>query len=199
MSEIDWHELETAQTEANVGLQAIQRIAGLAELEEARVRFPRGYLRTSVEARRLFKFVRKPVLQTNLGYAVQLADVYTWLLTRTDIAGIARDMVVKAYLALAGGIAEALLVDRYHGQKGWRQTFVTRLQHVQDEGHIDQRLHDELVWLWDMRNRQHVFEIDSSEFFAYQPTDFSRARTAVNGLIAGLTAATGQALKTRTI
>lgn len=46
----------------------------------------------------------------------------------------------------------------------------------------------DLDWLWDMRNRQHLFELDSSEFEFYQRGDHGRAVRAVNALITALPA-----------
>lgn len=195
--DVDLDRLREATTSASEGLQVAQALAGLAELDEARVRFPRGYLRTSEQGRQLFPFVGAAVLRTNLAYAVQLADVYTWLLTRTDLAGIARDMVVKAYLGLAGGVLEAPLVDRYRGATGWRQTYASRARRLHADGVIEEALLAEVLWVWDMRNRQHVYDLVHREFDAYVPGDHPRARAAVNGVLRALARDAGATLASR--
>lgn len=178
--------VRAARDDAGVALQIIQDLAGRAVRDDARVRFPRGWLRTAAEARALFPSVRTPVLVRNLAYAVQLADIYGWLLERTDLAGIVRDMVIKAYVACVAGIAEAVLADHFAGETGWRQHFASRTRMLRDRGAIDGALADELLWLWDVRNKQHVHEIDASEFDAYTPEDYPRARAAVAALLGGL-------------
>lgn len=184
---------------ANIGLQGVQDRVGLQEVNDAKVRFPRGYLRTSHEARKLFRFVTRHPLQANLGYAVQGADVFGWLLTRTDISNIAKDMVVKSFLAVVGGIAEAVMTYHYESATGWRQTFATRAEHLEADGIIDRMLREELMWLWDKRCRQHVFEINASEFYEYEEGDYARARAAINGLIRSLARSGGYQLTCRAV
>ena len=185
MNEND-RQLADAVAQANELLQAIQDHVGRDVRPEAQLRFPRGYLRTNLEARKLLAFVRKPRLKQNLAYSVMLGEVYAWLLQRTDLSGIAHEMVVKAYLALGGSIAEALLADHFEGVMGKRQKFKSRSMRLQQEGVIDASLRAELDWLWDARCKQHLFEIDHSEFYAYSPGDFDRATTATSKLIAAL-------------
>jgi hypothetical protein len=179
-------DLETALAEAGYLLQMVQNHLGLDRTREARVRFPRGFLRTAHTGRQRLGFVKKPALRTNLAYSLLLSDVYLWILLRTDLAGTARDMLVKANLALAGSIAEALLADHYHGVLGKRQRFTSRTAKLLADGAITQQAKDDLDWLWDVRCRQHLFEIDDSEFDAYSLHDNERGVTAVNGLIDAL-------------
>lgn len=176
-------ELHEAVGEANALLQAITDYVGRVPRDDAKLRFPRGYIRTAHRCRQLLRFVRKPVLRTNLGYQLMLADVYHWVLRHTDISGTARDMLVKAVLVHAGGIAEALLIDYYDGVMGKRQRFTARTQRLVDEGIVEAALQAELDWLWDMRCRQHLFELDQTEFYHYEPDHPERAATAVNALM----------------
>jgi hypothetical protein len=118
-----------------------------------------------------------------------LLDVHLWLLGRTDLAGTARDMVVKATLATTGSIAEAILVDHFAGVIGKRQSFKTRTKRLVEDGIIPDDLRVELDWLWDMRCRQHLFELDDSEFDFYALDDHRRALRALRGLMRGLQAA----------
>jgi hypothetical protein len=199
MPSFNARELAEVVADANSALQMVQDLVGVEDIGAARVRFPRGYLRTSHEGRQLFACVRRPLVQTNLGYAAQLSDVLTWLLMRTDLAAIARDMVVKTYLALTGGMAEALLVDYFHGETGWRQTFSSRVSRLLERQKIDKLLSNELKWLWDMRCRQHVFEIPDSEFYAYDPDDHLRAQAAINALIEALSVDAGVEIAARAV
>lgn len=179
-------DVETALAEAGYLLQTVQNYLGSDRTREARVRFPRGFLRTAHMGRQRLDFVKKSALRTNLAYSLLLSDVYLWVLLRTDLAGTARDMLVKANLALAGSIAEALLADHYHGVLGKRQRFTSRTAKLVADGVITQKAKDDLDWLWDVRCKQHLFEIDDSEFDAYSLHDNERGVTTMNGLIDAL-------------
>jgi hypothetical protein len=181
-------ELQEAVANANSLIQAIHDYVGRDERRDARLRFPRGYLRTNIEARRLLPFVRKSTLKNNLAYSIMLAEVYAWILRRTDLAGIAQEMVVKAFLALAGAIAEAVLVDHYEGVMGKRQKYTSRTERLVKDGIIRDEDKVELDWLWEARCRQHLYEINHSEFNAYSDADFPRASAAVNSLVRAFTA-----------
>ena len=55
--------------------------------------------------------MRTNAARKNVAYALMLLDIQRWLLKRTDLAGHAADMLVKACLASQGAILEALIVD----------------------------------------------------------------------------------------
>jgi hypothetical protein len=182
-------ELVAAVNDANGLLQQIQNYAGRENRQDARVRFPRGFLRTTQEARAILPFVRKGLLKKNLAYSILLDDVYRWILMRTDLSGIAADMVMKAHIALKGSVAEALLVDHYAGIMGKRQPFAKRTARLVADSVISEELKTDLDWLWEVRCQQHLYELDISEFDAYDRAYLVRATRAVNGLIAALSAA----------
>lgn len=119
-----------------------------------------------------------------------LHDVYLWLLRRTDLAGLARDMIIKASLAALGSIAEAILMDHCAGQVGRRQRFASRTERLRSEGIISSNLKDDLDWLWNMRCRQHRYDLAQAEFDFYGTADHKRALTIVSSLLDRLNKAT---------
>jgi hypothetical protein len=179
-------ELREAIAEASWLLQLVSDYTGRQSRDDARLRFPRGFLRTAVQWRDTLSFIRKPTLRTNLSYQLMLGDVYLWLLTKTDLSGTARDMLVKAVMVHAGGMAEAMLVDFFDGKMGKRQRFTSRTKQLVADGLITPHLQAELNWLWDMRCRQHLFELDQTEFYAYDANHLTRAETAIEGLMKAL-------------
>lgn len=54
---------------------------------------------------------------------------------------------------------------------------------------IDEALAAELLWLWDARNRQHLFELERREIDQYALGDFERAERAVDALLGRLSPA----------
>src|SRR5947207_11236624 len=81
--------------EANTAIQQIQDLAGRELRDDARIRFPRGYLREALLWRNAVSFLRTPNLRRNLAYTLMLHDVQAWILKRTDLEGQAREMLVK--------------------------------------------------------------------------------------------------------
>lgn len=179
-------ELKPLADEASGALQKLQTLMGGTDRPAGRVEFPRGFL-IAVGTRRLqLKFVRRNKVRNNVAYAMLLHDIYRWLLIRTDIAGLARDMLVKADLTAMGSIAEALIRDRLAGKMGARHKYTSRTKRLFDDALISEQLKHDLDWLWEMRCRQHLFELDVDDFNFYKASDHARAVRAVRGLLTAL-------------
>lgn len=131
-------DLARAADEASALLQAIQDYLGRKPHEAARVRFPRGYLRTASTLRKRFDFIENKELKSNLAYTLILSDVILWVLHRTDIAGTARDMLIKLFLFLGGTLIESITKDYLKGICG--KNFKGRTQYLKDQGIIDEQI-----------------------------------------------------------
>lgn len=182
-------ELQVLTDQADEALQEIQNALGREERTAGKVRFPRGFLMEVGKVRMHLRCVKRNAVRNNVAYTLMLHDVYLWVLRRTDLAGLARDMVVKASLASLGSAAEALLIDYYAGRMGRRQRFCSRTKRLFEDGVIDSQLRADLDWLWDMRCRQHLYELADAEFDFYRLDDHKRARATLSGLVAALNAA----------
>ncbi len=180
-------EIETFAIQAGEALQEIQSRLGRRDHASAKVRFPRGFLHPASRWRQRLSFIRQETVKNNVAYTLMLHDANLWLLRRTDLAGLARDMVVKACLAALGSIAEAILVDHYAGKMGMRQRFVSRTDRLFSENVISLELKKELDWLWEMRCRQHLFELTDAEFEFYGIEDHKRGIEAISNLFKALT------------
>lgn len=183
-------DLREMLADASYNLQVVSQHLGRTSDPDLRLRFPRGFLRTAEQHRKTYPFLKNELLKRNLAYSFMLADVYWWLLHRTDLASVPADMVVKAAIVLQGAIAEATLVDvQLHHDRfkmGKRKSFKSRTQCLCDNKVISGALMQELNWLWDIRNQQHLYELTFSEFDSYQRTDLERASAAVANLFAEL-------------
>ena len=104
-------ELETAVYKAGDLLQQIQDYCGRPYKASAKVRFPRGYLRTASEQRGRLHFIDEYDLKTNLAYCLILSDTIHWLLTRTDIAATAKEMLIKLHIFIGGTLIESITTD----------------------------------------------------------------------------------------
>lgn len=179
-------EFAALTAEASAAIQRIQDLAGRAQTEGARIRFPRGYLREAGRWRAALLFVRANNVRNNVAYTLMMHDVQAWVLKRTDLAGHARDMLVKGAIAVLGSIAEALLIDYTSPPMGRRQKFGSRVSRLKEAAVLDEELADELLWLWSLRNRQHIYELTAPEFNVYSPDDHPRAESAVARLIVAM-------------
>lgn len=157
-------ELAIAVKKAGVLLQDIQDFCGRKNRSDAKIRFPRGYLRTASEQRNRLKFVQSEDLKANLSYTLILTDSILWLLVRTDIAATAKEMLIKMFIFLGGALMEGILSDYLTGVIGKQRSFKKRTKYLLENDIISQSLHNDLNWVWDMRNNMHLFLLDGREF-----------------------------------
>ena len=177
-------ELAVAVKKAGLLLQEIQDYCGRENRPDAKVRFPRGYLRTASEQRNWLKFVQSKDLKANLSYTLILTDSILWLLVRTDIAATAKDMLIKIFIYLGGALIEGILSDYLTGIVGKQRSFKKRTEYLLENDIISQSLHDDLNWVWDMRNNMHLFLLDGREYEnSYNATSHVRCANAFKELI----------------
>jgi hypothetical protein len=116
-------------------------------------------------------------------------DVYRWLLNRTSLTGVAQEMVIKYVMCMCASVIEALVHDALEGIVGRNARFKTRTNRLDADGVIDDRLHQELDWVWSARDAFHLFLVDHREIGSYTLRDSNRAVRALHDLISALDAA----------
>lgn len=163
-------------------LQEIQDYLGADPHRAAKVRFPRGYIRTANHFRSKLSFIADRDAKDNLAYALILTDVYRWLTNRTDLFGTAREMVFKAGVVLAGSICETMAVNYTSGVIGRSVRFKRRCDRMVTAGMITELLRDELHWLWDTRSAIHLCDVEVREYERYTTADYSRAITCIRNM-----------------
>jgi hypothetical protein len=179
---------ELSKAVADVGqlLQEIQDYAGRDFSKPCKVRFPRGYIRTASEQRMRLGFLKDSVLSSNISYTLILTDVLHWLLVRTDIAATAKEMLIKLQISLLGNLVESITKVYLKGKCG--KGYAERTKYMEEHNLITAQLHSELDWLWDMRNRNHLFLVTSSEYYSadYTTANYNRAAKAFQELLSVL-------------
>jgi len=163
-------------------IQQIQDYLGQANNAAGKIRFPRGFIRTADHFRKELSFIKDNNIRDNLAYALIQSDVYRWLTNRTDLFGIAKEMVMKSGIALMGSICETMAIDGTKGIIGKKHSFYERCNRMVDMGFISEDLKDELHWLWETRAAIHIYDINHREYEKYKMADYNRAIKATRAL-----------------
>jgi hypothetical protein len=179
-------EMREVAVEANSAIQQLQGMAGRERRDAAEIAFPRGYLLTISRWRFALQFVRSALVRNSVADTLMMHDVQAWVLYRTDLTAHARDMLVKSAIGVLGSIAEALLIDSTSPPMGKRRKFASRVEMLEEEGVLQKTAADDLRWLWEIRNRQHLHALTAREFDVYTSTDHPRAEATAAALILAL-------------
>jgi hypothetical protein len=102
-------ELAKAVAEAGELIQSIQDYCERTNREDAKIRFPRGLIRTADTYRARFPAYLDREKTSNCSYSFMFLDVLWWLASRTDITSVARQMILKSAIVTLGTILEACL------------------------------------------------------------------------------------------
>ncbi|MDT4952127.1 MAG: hypothetical protein QOJ02_265 [Acidobacteriota bacterium] len=179
---------ELERTVATVGqlLQDIQDYVGRDFSKPCKLRFPRGYIRTAAQQRARLAFLNDRTLKHNISYTLILSDVLHWVLVRTDVAATAKEMLIKLQMFLLGSLVESITKVYLRGKCG--QSYAKRTEYLEQLGMIPAPLRSELDWLWDLRNRMHLFQVTSSEYYSsdYTTANHNRAVKAFQELLNAL-------------
>lgn len=186
----DDYDLQIAAIQAGGLLQDIQDYCAnkdfvTAEFPKAKVRFPRGYIRTANYQRDRLHFITNKDLRSNLAYTLILSDTITWLLFRTDIMSTAAEMLRKLYLFLAGTLTESITQNYLKGK--CNKSYKKRTEFLLNTNIISSELKNDLDWLWDSRNKMHLFLLTKKEYENdYNVESHRRCVRAVRGLLKSL-------------
>jgi hypothetical protein len=178
-------QLQALIDEAGAALQGIQDELG-RDGSGGQVRFPRGYLKGVQTRIGRFAWLDNDILRRNLCYHLIFCDVLRWVLNRTDLAGVARGMVVKHTIAVMGAVAESLTVAAMFKLGHGKGKYAARCERLRDKDIIDETLKDELLWLWEARSSVHVYDVTDLELDTYEVRDSNRAIKAMTALAEAL-------------
>lgn len=152
---------------------------------EAQVAFPRGFIHTADHHRESLRFLNNQDLKSNVAYQLMVSEAIQWLTIRTDITGTVEEMLYKLLLAQIGTVIESVTKNYLHGICG--KGFNARLTHLVDHKVITNELKDELAWVWEMRNRTHLFLLKETEYENdYNADSYQRATNAFRALVNAL-------------
>jgi hypothetical protein len=181
-------QLTAAVAEASRLIQEISDYANENPAVEhvARVRFPIGFLPTADQHRQELRFVPDVLVRRNLSYALMTHDVLRWMVTRTTITGQARDMLIKEAICLIGSVCETLTIWKGQQGLGSAKSFAHRVERLRGMEVIDARAETDLLWVWEIRCREHIAGVALQEWDHYTMDQWRRAvrayRTVRDGL-----------------
>lgn len=163
----------TIQTDQQLAAKLDQAGALLQEIQDyvkrdfkksAKVRFPRGFIRTADVARQRLGFLKESNFKRNASYTMLLADVQHWLLVRTDLYGTAKEMLIKQQFFLLGTLIESLTKVFLDGAVGKKRNYSFRTDYMEQHGIITADLRSNLDWIWEIRNNMHLFLVEDIEW-----------------------------------
>jgi len=125
-----------------------------------------------------------PLLNKRVRKTEGRSDVFRWVINRTTIKGVARDMIIKETICLMAQIIESITFDLLKGYFPGKKIdyYKKRTNKLQEIGFIDENLKQELHWVWDTRQNQHMFLMAVREHEHYQVKDLNRAVRATSSL-----------------
>lgn len=175
-------ELVKAVGIVNDRIQQIQDYLGEDNPDIGKIRLPKGYIRTVKHFRDRLIYISDENVRNNLAYALVQSDVYLWLINRTSLYGVAKEMTIKYAITLVGSISETLAVTGTEGLIGKNHSFCERCNRMVNLKIISERLRDQLHWLWEIRSGIHIYDISYREYKKYKLSDYNRAVAANRGL-----------------
>lgn len=175
-------ELRASKALIDEHLQGIQDYLGHHDHAGGKVRFPRGYLRPVGHFYQQLRFVDDKGLRRNLCYALVLSDVLRWIINRTDLWGLPKEMVSKIGIVVMGAICESIAINGTRGLIGRRHAFCARVELMVNHKIITEDLRDELQWLWQKRCAIHIHDVSYLEYGRYNVGDYNRAVRATRDL-----------------
>lgn len=185
-------ELAKAVAEAGELIQSIQDYCERTNREDAKIRFPRGLIRTADTYRARFPAYLDREKTSNCSYSFMFLDVLWWLASRTDITSVARQMILKSAIVTLGTILEACLyvpilpkskLLSNQSNAGVKD----RVDNAHKRGWISEAERDALKELWDHRTNVHQKKIQTdSELDLYNADHVNVPQAALLNLLAKL-------------
>jgi len=163
-------------------LQTLENALKDSREVQIKIKFPHGVLRTALHFREQYRFIRSKTLQRNIAYTLILSDVYRWMLNRIDLKGTAREMLIKEGVCLMGNLAESVSKDALSGICGKNAKYKARIKKLHELRVIDDKLKSDLDWLWECRNREHLFLVEECEYGHYKLEHYNKAILTIRAL-----------------
>jgi hypothetical protein len=179
-------QLRVAAMQAGELLQDIQNYAERQLRDDAKVSFPRGLMKTNEEYRQECPGYLTQLQKSSCAYGFMYLDVLWWLSSRTDIGGIAKEMIFKSAIITLGTITEAVLHIPSEGIFDSNAGVELRLQKASERGWISTDDCNKWKQLWENRNNVHLRLLDSSEFNKYKKEHVNEPFIALKSLMAKL-------------
>lgn len=169
---------ELAEAAGNA-MQEIQTSLGdQTYVAEARVRFPRGYVRTARGIYNRLPQIGDNTKRRNFAYQLMRADVVRWVLTRTDVFGQIQSVLVAEYICILAYGIEFFAKTVNYRKVAAKRPMAAHTQRLVDDGIISPELKVELDWMWDVRTHEHLDATTDLRHCSHDREDFNRAVVA---------------------
>lgn len=171
-------------------MQEIQTSLGDQKyVEEARVRFPRGYVRTAGGIYNRLPQIGDNTKRRNFAYQLMRADVVRWLLTRTDVWGQIQSVLVAEYICILAYGIEFFAKTLNYRKVAAKRPMGAHTERLVDDKYIGAELKGELDWMWDVRTHEHLDATTDLRHCSHDRADFNRAILAWNDFVKRMQAA----------
>jgi hypothetical protein len=194
-------ELAVAVAQASELIKSIQEYCNRTNREDAKIKFPRGLIRTADTYRARFPAYLDRDKISNCSYSFMFLDVLWWLSSRTDITGVAKQMILKSAIITLGTVLEACLyVPNLPKSKLLSNQCNAGVKERVENGHkrgwISKAECEALSQLWDHRTNVHQKKIQTdSELDLYNAERINVSHAALLNLLAKLKEWNGQDVK----
>jgi hypothetical protein len=125
----------------------------------------------------------------NFAYQMMRADVVRWVLTRTDVYGQIRSVLIAEYICILAYGIEFFSKNLNYRKVAAKRPLNAHTQRLVDDGYISEELKVELDWMWDVRTHEHLDATDDLRHRTHDRAHFNRATAAWNELINRMQAA----------
>lgn len=191
------NELAIAVVQAGDLIQSISDYCQRTTRDDAKVRFPRGLIGTAETYRALFPAYMERERLSNCAYSFMFLDVLWWLIARTDITLVARQMALKSAVVTLGTILEACLyvpnLPRNKTLSNQSNAGVKlRVENARDRKWITDEQCRALSQLWEHRTNVHQKIAKDSELDLYNSAHVNDPHAALLVLLEQLKAWNGK-------
>jgi hypothetical protein len=181
-------ELRAAAAQVSNLVQAIQDYCGRNLREEAKFNFPRGMIGTAASYRTRCPGYLDADKASSCAYGFMCLDVLWWLVSRTDIASVGKQMAIKSAIVTLGTILEASLAipglpKNRVLSSNCSAGVKARVKEAVKHGWISAEQGTALEELWDNRNNVHLRLLQNSERDLYKAEHVNVPQTALLALM----------------
>jgi hypothetical protein len=184
-------ELTKAVAQASVLVQDIQNYCSRKLRDDSKINFPRGVIGTADSYREKCPGYLTADQISSCAYGFMFIDVLWWLLSRTDLVSVGRQMGIKSAIITIGMLLEAALwvpdlpKDNVLSKKSGAGV-KPRLKVAKERGWISVDQYTALDGLWDHRNNVHIKFLENSERDLYKVEHVNAPLDALHALLASL-------------
>lgn len=187
--------IEEVAAEVGRGLQHFELRVQDSQTATARIRFPRGVIRTRnyyVQAN--VPFLTDSVIARNIAYTFQATDINRWVVNRFDLDLSARSLFYKQACITMVSAMEAVLTGVWHSlhpERSMKRRLVDVIEDLVQEGVLSRETAVDLHEVRRARNDIHLQRVTHREWNTYNVRDYNRVVLIEHRMLEELRRGTG--------